>query len=140
LSVKVHYDKIKFRIRRSGEIKKFLEKVIRDENKIAGDLSFIFTGDNVILEINREFLNHDYYTDVIAFDYSKQEIVNGEIYISSDTVKKNARINNVRIFEEILRVMIHGILHLCGYSDVNTREGEIMFEKQEEKVREFINR
>ena len=140
MSVKVYYDQIKFRIRRSGEIKKFLEKVIRDEKKIPGDLCFIFTGDKMILEINREFLNHNYYTDVISFNYSRQKIINGEIYISSDTVKENARINNVKIFEEILRVMIHGVLHLCGYNDVSRKEREFMFEKQEEKVKEFINR
>ena len=137
MSIKIYYDKIKFRIHKTGEIKKFLEKVIMVERKVPGDLKFIFTDDETELEINRKFLGHDYYTDVITFDYSDGNKINGEIYISTETLKKNARIYNAGMKEELLRVMIHGILHLCGYNDDGKKSKELMSGRQEELLIEF---
>lgn len=134
MSIRIYYDQINFRIRKAKEIRRFLDKVIRDENKVPGDLVFILADDEAILKINREFLNHDYYTDVIAFDKSEDGLVNGEIYISIDTVKANAREYGFKLHEEVVRVMIHGVLHLCGYSDGSNEERKKMFEIQEEKV------
>ncbi|MCX5719185.1 MAG: rRNA maturation RNase YbeY, partial [Nitrospirae bacterium] len=128
---------IKFRIHRTREIKKFLDKVITDEKKVPGDLKFIFTNDHNILDINRKFLRHDYYTDVISFDYSKGNIVNGEIYISVETLKNNAILYNMGMKEELLRVMIHGILHLCGYRDESKKAKDLMFGRQEKILKEF---
>jgi probable rRNA maturation factor len=138
LSIKINYDRIKLRIHRTGEIKTFLEKVIRDEKKVPGDLKFIFTDDVTELDINRKFLSHDYYTDVIAFDYSDGNIVNGEIYISAETVRRNANIYKTTVREELLRVMLHGILHLCGYNDKAKRNKDVMFTKQEELLIRFV--
>jgi len=140
LSVNVYYDQIKYRIRKTGEIKRFLEKVIRDEKKIPGDLVFILTNDEKMLEINRKFLKHYYHTDVISFDYSAEGEINGEIYLSVDTIRKNALKYKSGISEELLRVMIHGVLHLCGYNDGNKDDRDKMFARQEEKVSEFENR
>lgn len=137
MSVKIYYDHVKYRINKTREIKRFLEKVIRDENRNPGDLVFILTSDGTILDINRKFLKHDYCTDVISFSYSAENIVSGEIYISVDTIRKNAVKYKVGITEEILRVMIHGVLHLCGYEDENERERVRMFKRQEEKLKEF---
>lgn len=137
MSIKIYYDKIKFRIHKTEEIKKFLEKVITDERKIPGDLKFIFTDDETEKEINRKFLRHDYYTDVISFDYSDRNKINGEIYISIETLKRNAIIYNAGMKEELLRVMIHGVLHLCGYNDDDKKSKEIMFGRQEELLMEF---
>ncbi len=131
MSIRIYYDQIKYRIRKAGEIKRFLDKVIRDEARVPGDLVFILTDDENILRINREFLKHDYNTDVISFDYSESERVNGEIYISIDTVKRNAGEYGCRIIEEAVRVMIHGLLHLCGYDDRTVAERKSMFGKQE---------
>jgi probable rRNA maturation factor len=140
LSIKIYYDQIKYRIHKTGEIKRFLEKVIADENKTPGDLIFIFTNDENILDLNRKYMKHDYYTDVISFNYSEKNTVNGEIYISLDTIKRNAILYQATIREELMRVIIHGLLHLCGYRDENAREKEKMFAKQEKKIREFAKR
>lgn len=140
MSIKIYYDQIKYRIHKTGEIKRFLEKVIADENKTPGDLIFIFTNDENILDLNRKYMKHDYYTDVISFNYSEKNTVNGEIYISLDTIKRNAILYQATIREELMRVIIHGLLHLCGYRDENAREKEKMFAKQEKKIREFAKR
>jgi rRNA maturation RNase YbeY len=137
LNIRFFYDQIKYRIHKTAEIKKFLGKVITDENKTPGDLLFIFTGDKIIRDLNRRFLEHDYNTDVISFDYSSGKIVNGEIYISIDTVRRNALEYKVTVAEELLRVMIHGVLHLCGYRDGNKVERDLMFERQEKSLKEF---
>lgn len=137
MSIKIHYDKIKYRIHKATEIKRFLEKVITDENKKPGDLVFILTDDKALVEINRQFLRHDYYTDVIAFDYSADGSVNGEIYMSIDTIRRNAQRFKSGIKEELLRVMIHGLLHLCGYRDKRKEEKKKMFNRQEKKLKEL---
>jgi rRNA maturation RNase YbeY len=139
LSVKIYYDQIKYRIQKAGEIKRFIEKVITEENKTPGDLVFILTGDEKVLEINRRFLKHDYYTDIISFDYSAEGEVNGEIYMSVDTIRRNAVSYKSGIKEELLRVMIHGVLHLCGYRDEDVKDKEKMFARQEQKLKEFKN-
>lgn len=137
MSIKIYYDQIKYRIHKAKEIKRFLEKVITDENKTPGDLVFIITSDESLVEINRKFLKHDYYTDVITFDYSAEGTVNGEIYMSIDTIRRNALSYKSGINEELFRVMIHGILHLCGYRDERKEERKKMFSRQEEKLKEF---
>ena len=139
MKIKIYYDNISFRLRKSGLVKKFFEKVIKDEKKIPGDLNFVFTGNNRIIEINKTYLRHDYFTDVIAFDYGEGEVVNGEIYISIDTVRSNAKKYGTLLIEEVLRVMIHGVLHLCGYDDRQEKLKEMMFRRQEEKVKEFFS-
>lgn len=138
MKIRIYYENVNFRLRKSGSIKEFLEKVIRKENKIPCDLNFIFTDDENLIEISRKYLGHDYFTDVVAFDYSEGKTIKGEIYISIDTVRANAKYFGLRVNEEVLRVMIHGILHLCGYDDKEKGEKEKMLERQEMKVREFL--
>jgi len=140
LNIKFFYDKVKFRVKEAGEIKTFLGEVITDEKKSPGDLNFIFTGDEHLLSINQEFLKHSCFTDVIAFDNSINSIVSGEVYISVEALRRNAKLYNVRLSEELIRVMIHGTLHLCGFMDKDDKNKNIMFKRQEQLVRKFAKR
>jgi rRNA maturation RNase YbeY len=107
-------------------MKAVVDAIIKSEKKIAGEISFIITSDNYLRTINREFLNHDYFTDVITFDYSTDHKVNGEIYISEDTVRLNAEAYNVDVDNEMLRVMLHGVLHLAGHNDKTKSQQQVM--------------
>ncbi|MEN9600271.1 MAG: rRNA maturation RNase YbeY [Bacteroidota bacterium] len=100
-------------------LKSFIPCIFKKERKKLGGLQFIFCSDEYLLQINRQFLQHDYYTDIITFNLSEKgsDEVNGEIYISADRVKENAREMGVSFSEEMNRVIFHGALHLCGYRD-----------------------
>jgi probable rRNA maturation factor len=123
LNIRVFYEVVDFRLKGWKKIKKLIEKVIRNEKKVSGDLNFILTNDKRIKEINMEFLKHNFYTDVISFNYSSKIVVNGEVYISVDTVKMNALNYKVSYNLEFVRVIVHGVLHLCGYED-KSKEGK----------------
>ncbi len=138
MKIRFFYDNINFRLKRSKEIKSFIEKVIRDEGKIPGDLVFVFCGDKMIREINKEFLSHDYFTDVISFNYSARKTINGEIYLSIDTIFYNANKYKVPKKEELFRAMIHGTLHLLGYDDTKVRDKKIMIGVQEKRLLELM--
>mgnify|MGYP001270038111 CR=1 FL=1 len=114
---KIYYRNVKFRLGKTKDIKNWIVQVIRSEGKRTGDLSFFFLPDKDLREINIEFLHHDYNTDVIAFDYGSEGTVSGEIYMSIETIKRNSSVYGTRLKDEILKVMIHGTLHLIGYSD-----------------------
>ena len=103
-----------------------------------GEVGYMFVNDEKILEINNEYLGHDYYTDVITFDYDEGDVVNGDIVISLDTVRTNAEMFGKAYEDELYRVIIHGILHLCGLNDKGSGEREIM-EKAENKALEMRN-
>ena len=104
----------------------WLRKVAETHGKILGDQCYIFCDDETIIKVNREFLNHDYYTDIITFDYSRRKLVSGDMYISLDTVASNAEGLGVDYDSELNRVIVHGLLHLCGINDKGEGEREIM--------------
>lgn len=104
----------------------WIEDVASRHNKTVGELTYIFCDDKKILEVNRQFLQHDYYTDIITFDYSNKRRISGDLFISLDTVKSNAELFSKSYDEEFMRVIIHGVLHLCGINDKGEGEREIM--------------
>lgn len=108
------------------KIRDWVCETARQHGKIVGSINYIFTDDETILRINREFLNHDYFTDIITFDYSRRKLISGDLYISLDTVCSNAEMLGVPYESELHRVIIHGVLHLCGIDDKGPGEREIM--------------
>lgn len=107
-------------------ITSWIRAVAATYGRRVGDVGYLFVNDEKMLEMNREYLGHDYYTDVITFDYDEDDIVSGDIIISLDTVKSNAELYAKSYDEELHRVIIHGILHLCGINDKGPGEREIM--------------
>jgi rRNA maturation RNase YbeY len=99
--------------------------------KIAGDISIVFCSDDYLKVINLKYLNHDYYTDVITFDYSENNRISGDLFISIDRVNENAGLNNINFIQELYRVIIHGVLHLCGYNDKTVKEKKEIREKED---------
>jgi len=111
-------------------IKNWIKNCSVNENRKLGDIQYIFCSDDYLLKINKKFLNHDYLTDIVTFDYDEKDIISGDIYISIDRIKENAGIFKVDFNNELLRVIIHGILHLIGYNDKSDSEKKIMREKE----------
>jgi rRNA maturation RNase YbeY len=113
-------------------LEEWIERVAASHNRILGNLTYIFCDDEYILEVNKQYLQHDYYTDVITFDYCTRKMLRGDMVISLDTVRTNAELVGSTYNNELLRVIIHGILHLCGIDDKAPGAREIMegFENQ----------
>lgn len=138
MAIKVYYDDVKFRLRRSRSIKELISLIITNHNYKVGQISYVFVNDTQILEINKEFLKHQYFTDIITFNYIQDNVINGEIYLSIDTISQNSKIFGVSLKNEVLRVMIHGILHLCGYDDATENEKMIMRSNEDKWMSEFF--
>ena len=129
--INFHYDIEKFRLRDSRLIRKVINRIINEAGLRGDRVDVVMTNDEKVYEINSEFLGHDYYTDIITFNYNKGRIVNGEIYISVDRVKANSDKFSVPVKAEIRRVIFHGFLHLCGYDDSTAEQKRKMSEMEE---------
>lgn len=116
------------------QVRDWIERVAHSFDKRVGDLTYIFCDDERILEVNRQFLQHDYYTDIITFDYSNKRRISGDMFISLDTVRSNAELFKRSYDEEFMRVVIHGVLHLCGINDKGEGEREIMEQHENEAL------
>lgn len=112
------------------DLTNWISKVCITENYNLGDISLIFCSDEYLLDMNRTHLDHDYYTDIITFDYTDNQIVSGDLFISIDRVRDNASDFNVSFEHELHRVIIHGVLHLCGYKDKSDDEEKLMRTKE----------
>jgi rRNA maturation RNase YbeY len=128
-AIDVSFPKIK---RRNASY--WIKNVIIQYHKRVGEITYIFCSDEEILRINRQYLNHDYYTDIITFDYTESDTVSGDLFISLDTVNSNAEKFGTDYREELSRVMIHGVLHLCGFKDKTPQEEQQMREKENEAL------
>ena len=111
---------------RKRDTSAWIKAVAADYGRTVGEVGYMVVDDEKILEVNREYLGHDYYTDVITFDYDEDNVVSGDIVISLDTVRSNAELFGKSYDEEFYRVLIHGILHLCGINDKGPGEREVM--------------
>lgn len=107
-------------------VNNWIESVARSLDKSVGALTYIFCNDSKILEVNLQYLKHDYFTDIITFDYSRRHRISGDMFISLDTVASNAKLFGKNYDDELMRVVIHGVLHLCGINDKGPGEREIM--------------
>ena len=119
------------------KLSNWIESVAKKYSKETGDISYLFCDDEKILEVNQEYLNHDFYTDIITFDYSEGKIISGDIIISLQTVESNSQMYKTDFTEELHRVIIHGILHLSGLNDL-TEEDEIAMREAENSALEML--
>ncbi len=122
---------ISYTIRNKKHLKKWITQSIENESLKCGDINFIFCSDKYLLEINENYLQHFDLTDVITFDYSENEIVSGDIFLSLERIRENARLFHQKTKDEIHRIMIHGVLHLMGYHDKKPKEKILMTEKED---------
>ena len=118
-------------------ILQWLDNIIGLEDKILGDLCFVFCSDKYLLNINNKYLKHNFYTDVITFDYTQSNIISGDIFISADRIADNARKYKVTFNHELLRVIVHGVLHLLGFDDRNFDDKKIMTSKEDVYLKIF---
>jgi probable rRNA maturation factor len=122
-------------------VKEIITYLFKKEKTSLKQLQYIFCSDEYLLDINRQHLNHDYYTDIITFDLSeKGEGVTGEIYISVDRIKDNAREFGVPVKHELIRVILHGALHLCGYKDKSKKHKELMTKMEDKYLKYFLSK
>ncbi len=133
MAISYHAEGIKIPHLKKRILNNWIKTIAQNYHKKIGEIAYIFCSDEKILEINNEYLNHDYYTDIITFDYSEEDKISGDIFISLDTVKSNSDKFKTKYIEELLRTIIHGILHLCGIDDKGPGEREVM-EEQENKA------
>ena len=122
------------------ELKQALKELVQQEGKILKDLSLVFTDDDYLLEVNKQYLNHDYFTDVITFDYSTFPEVSGDVMVSLDRVQDNAAALKQSYKLEFYRVVFHGVLHLCGYKDKTKEDERIMREKEDFYLDALVSR
>lgn len=137
-SIAFHNADIDQRIKHVKALKDWISRCLFALKKHRYELTYVFCSDEYLLNVNKSFLNHDYYTDIITFDLSEQnDQLIGEIYISRDRVKDNAKLFGVTLNDELQRVMVHGVLHLCGWNDESESEKALMRRKENELMELF---
>lgn len=134
MAIAYYAEEVKLPAIKKKAVGDWIKKVAALYGKRAGDISYIFCSDEKILEVNKQYLQHDYYTDIITFDYSEGTKISGDLFISLDTVKSNSDMFGTNYVEELHRIIIHGVLHLCGINDKGPGEREIMTAKENEAL------
>jgi len=126
LSILIHYPYKKYKIKNWSKVKILIEDIINEHGKKPGSINFIFIDNSEIINLNYQYLKHNYATDVLCFILSDNIVLSGDIYIGIDTIKDNAKKYKVTLANELMRVIIHGTLHLCGFEDSNEEQRDIM--------------
>ena len=134
------FDVVKPKFIKSRQLKPFIKSLVLSEGLVSGDIAIVFCSDEYLLKINQDFLNHDYYTDIITFDYCENGIVNGDLLISLDRVLENSTKENTSFLEELHRVVFHGVLHLCGFKDKSKKDIEMMRFKESHYLNLYVPR
>ncbi|WP_245994948.1 rRNA maturation RNase YbeY [Mangrovibacterium diazotrophicum] len=119
------------------KIKTWISSVIASENKKIGSINFIFCSDEYLLQVNKQYLDHDYFTDIITFDYVEGKLISGDIFVSVDRVSENADKFQVSFDEELRRILVHGVLHLLGYPDKEPEQKKVMTQKEDHYLATF---
>ena len=127
----------KFELSNEEQLSNWISSVIVSEDKKEGEINYIFCDDEYLLSLNEQYLNHDTLTDIISFDYSVGKELHGDIFISTERVLENAAEFKVSFEEELKRVMVHGVLHYCGYKDKSEEDEKLMRFKEDEKIKMF---
>ena len=135
MAVSYFAEDVKMPAIKKRETTDWIRRVASEYGKKCGDIAYIFCSDEKILEVNKAYLQHDYYTDVITFDYTEGDKIGGDIFISVDTVRSNAEHFGTDYDEELHRIIIHGVLHLCGINDKGPGEREIMTRHENEALK-----
>jgi len=126
-----------FELANESAIESWIGRIIASEQKLEGEISYVFCDDNYLLELNQQYLQHDTLTDISSFDYSLGNELSGDIFISIERVRENAEIFNQSFENELLRVISHGVLHYCGYKDKSEADEQLMRQKENEKIAMF---
>jgi probable rRNA maturation factor len=134
------FDDVKPNLRSRNKIKVAIEYIFKNEGKALASVNYVFCSDERLLAINREYLKHDYYTDIVTFDLSEGREIRGEVYISAERVRENARLLKVPVVIEQLRVIFHGALHLCGYRDDTASHKNKMRVREDQYIAVFRKR
>lgn len=126
-----------FELENEEAIASWLSAVIESENKTEGEINYVFCDDEYLHKINMEYLNHDTLTDIISFDYTLGNLISGDVFVSVERVLDNSKDFNVTFTEELKRVLVHGLLHYCGYKDKSKEDEALMRSKEDEKIAMF---
>ena len=131
MEIYFHSEDLDFELQNTQDIVTWINDTAKAENYVVETINYIFCSDMYLLGVNRQYLNHDYYTDIITFDYNEDNRIVGDLFISIDRVKDYAQNNQINFKDELNRVMIHGVLHLCGYPDKSEEEAKLMRSKED---------
>lgn len=137
MAITFHKENVDFELPKEENLTNWLESIADSEEKKLSELTYVFCSDDYLLNINRQYLNHDYYTDIITFPYKQGKEIESDIFISIDRVKENAIEFNSTFKQEILRVIAHGLLHLMGYKDHTEEDKKVMREKENWAINGF---
>jgi rRNA maturation RNase YbeY len=138
--IQIHIESVEVPVVNQELFCSWLEDVVVSEGTQLGDIQFVFCSDDYLLEINKKYLNHDYFTDIITFDYTLDNLISGDLFVSIDRVNDNASEYNCAVADELLRVCVHGVLHLLGYKDKTSADTEIMRSKESFYLARYVSR